>query len=148
MVIFLTGFVIMQIEEVIVANNMSWSCAHIHTTTTTIFTQPCLGHLCIWNNILSSSAGKFYCNSVNPSLPDPSLLMNWWWGECPYSTKTLPEAQRTQGIESVTWQISFGSTNFKFISVGEIIQVIDLIPWVRCASGNVFFILSLKLSNI
>ena len=31
--------------------------------------------------------------------------------------QTLPEAQRTQGIGSVTWQISFGSTNFKFINL-------------------------------
>ena len=51
--------------------------------------------------------------------------------------KTLPEAQRTQGIESVTWMIFFSQNNFKLISVRNMIQVIDSIPWVRCASGNV-----------
>ena len=52
---------------------------------------------------------------------------------------TLPEEQRTQDIESVTWMIFFGQNNFKLISVRNMIQVIDSIPWIRCASGNVFF---------
>ena len=51
--------------------------------------------------------------------------------------KTLPEAQRTQGIESITWVIFFSQNSFKLNSVREMIQVIDSIPWVRCASGNV-----------
>ena len=48
------------------------------------------------------------------------------------------EAQRTQGIEYVTWMIYFSWNNFKLISVSNMIQVIDSIPWVRCASGNVY----------
>ena len=40
--------------------------------------------------------------------------------------KTLPEAQRTQGIESETWIISEAKMNtYKFISVKKTIQVID-----------------------
>ena len=51
--------------------------------------------------------------------------------------KTLPEAQWIQGIESVTLMIFFSQTYFKLISVRKIIQVLDSIPWVRCANGNV-----------
>ena len=50
----------------------------------------------------------------------------------------MPEAQRTQGIESITWMIFFSQNNFKLTSVRNMIKVIDSIPWVRCASGNVF----------
>ena len=55
--------------------------------------------------------------------------------------QTLPEAQPTQGIESVTWVIFFSQNSFKLISVRKMIQVIDSIPWVRCASGNVLVLL-------
>ena len=53
-------------------------------------------------------------------------------------SKTLPEAQRTQGIESVTWMMFFNQNCFKLIPVRNVFQVVDSIPWVRCASGNVF----------
>ena len=65
-----------------------------------------------------------------------------------HTNKTLPEAQRTQGIESVTWMIFFSQNNFKLISVRNMIQVIDSMPWVRCASGNVFFFSSICLSRV
>ena len=52
-------------------------------------------------------------------------------------SKTLPEAQRSQGIESLTWEIFFSQNYFEFISVRKMIQVIDSTPWARCASGNV-----------
>ena len=42
----------------------------------------------------------------------------------------------------------FDWIRFVFISAAEIIQVIDLILWVRCASGNVFSTLSKLLFNI
>ena len=51
----------------------------------------------------------------------------------------MPEAQQTQGIGSITWISIFSSNNFKFIPVRKIIQVINSIPWVRCASGNVYY---------
>ena len=54
--------------------------------------------------------------------------------------KTLPEAQRTQGIESMIWMNFFSWNYFNSILVINMIQVIDSMPWVRCASGNVFFI--------
>ena len=48
-----------------------------------------------------------------------------WCKILPKTTKTLPEAQRTQGIESVTWEIFFGSilhhlVNFHMEEEGEI----------------------------
>ena len=52
--------------------------------------------------------------------------------------KTLPEAQRTQGIESITWIIFLTEINLKLLKLKKIIQVLNSIPWVRCASGNVF----------
>ena len=61
---------------------------------------------------------------------------NW---QHPLETKTLPEAQRTQGIESITWMVFFKQNHLKSTKVRNMIQVIDSIPWVRCASGNVFF---------
>ena len=55
--------------------------------------------------------------------------------------KTLPEAQRTQGIDSITWIVFLTEMNlYVFILASEIIQVSDSIPWVHCASGNVCFI--------
>ena len=53
--------------------------------------------------------------------------------------QTLPKAQRTQGIEFKTWINFFIWNTFKLISVRKIIQVINSIPWVRCASGNVLY---------
>ena len=44
---------------------------------------------------------------------------------------------------SLTW--IFFSTEFAFILAGEITQVIESIHWVRCASGNFYFILFLHL---
>ena len=35
--------------------------------------------------------------------------------------------------------IFFSQNGFKLILVRNMIQVVDSIPWVRCASGNVFF---------
>ena len=52
--------------------------------------------------------------------------------------KTLPEAQRTQGIEFMTCIVFFTLINLKLFQLKKIIQVLDSIPWVRCASGNVF----------
>ena len=63
------------------------------------------------------------------------------------NTITLPEAKRTQGIESVTCMIFFRQNNFKLISVRNMIQVINSIPWVRCASGNVLYSCSLLWSK-
>ena len=59
-----------------------------------------------------------------------------WW-------QTLPEAQRTQGIESMTWIIFLTDMNWKYFWLKEIIQVADSIPWVCCASGNVSLQMSL-----
>ena len=53
------------------------------------------------------------------------------------SWKTLPEAQRTQGIESITWIMFLTEINLISFWLKKIIQVTDSIPWVRCASGNV-----------
>ena len=53
-------------------------------------------------------------------------------------SKTLPEAQRTQGIESITWIMFLTEINLKLFWLKKIMQVTDSIPWVRCASGNVF----------
>ena len=52
------------------------------------------------------------------------------------SKQTLPEAQRTQGIESLT-RIFF-QNKFPFLLAVEISQVLDSIPWVCCAFGNVY----------
>ena len=52
--------------------------------------------------------------------------------------KTLPEAQRTQGIEFITWIIFLTEINLKVFQMKKFIQVLNSIPWVRCASGNVF----------
>ena len=52
--------------------------------------------------------------------------------------ETLLEAQRTQGIEFKTWMIFLSWYNFKLILIRKMIHVIDSIPWVRCASGNVY----------
>ena len=38
--------------------------------------------------------------------------------------------------------IFVSQNNFKLFSVRNMIQVIDSIPWVRCASGNVFQLFS------
>ena len=37
------------------------------------------------------------------------------------------------------WNVQSAKLEFAFSSVLEIIQVLDSISWVRCASGNVFF---------
>ena len=55
----------------------------------------------------------------------------------PHSLKTLPEAQRTQGIESITWIMFLTEISLKLFWLKKITQVTDSIPWVRCASGNV-----------
>ena len=47
--------------------------------------------------------------------------------------KTLPE---TQGFESITWIIFLIEINLKSFQLKKIIQVLNSIPWVRCASGN------------
>ena len=53
--------------------------------------------------------------------------------------QTLPVAQRTQGIEFITWIIfSTISDLYTFISAAGITQVLDSIVWGWCASGNVF----------
>ena len=57
-------------------------------------------------------------------------LKNW--------KQTLPEAQWTQGIESITWIMFLTEFNLKSFWLEKIIQVTDSIPWVRCASGNVY----------
>ena len=49
--------------------------------------------------------------------------------------ETLPEAQRTQDIDSVSWVVS----KVEMKTSWEIIRGMESIPWVRCASGNVFF---------
>ena len=88
-----------------------------------------------------------------------SIIVNslcWAWPKCmtrtmgqviaPESTldktrgikETLPESQRTQGIESMTWIIFLTKINLKLYQLKKIIQVLNSIPWVRCASGNVF----------
>ena len=54
--------------------------------------------------------------------------------------KTLPEAQRTQGIESMTCIIFLTEINLKLLQLKKISQVLNSIPWVRCASGNVLYI--------
>ena len=51
--------------------------------------------------------------------------------------ETLPEAQRTQGIETITLVMFLTEFNLKSFWLEKIIQVTDSIPWVRCASGNV-----------
>ena len=38
-----------------------------------------------------------------------------------------------------TWWPNLEPKKVAFYSAGEITQVIDSIPWVRCASGNVFY---------
>ena len=43
------------------------------------------------------------------------------------NTITLPEAERTQGIESVTWIIFFSLDDLKLISVRKMMQVIAFI---------------------
>ena len=53
--------------------------------------------------------------------------------------KTLPEAQQTQGIESIAWIMFLTEINLKLFWLKKIIQVMDSIPWVRCASGNVSY---------
>ena len=45
--------------------------------------------------------------------------------------ETLPEAQRTQGIDSITWVVSAAKNNAN--SIEKKIQVKEAIPWVRCA---------------
>ena len=46
-------------------------------------------------------------------------------------SKTLPEAQRTQGIESLTWITLLTKLNlYQF----QITQVLDSIAWVHCAT--------------
>ena len=52
----------------------------------------------------------------------------------------MPEAQRTQGIESITWIMFLTEINFILFWRKKIIQVTDSIPWVRCASGNVYIL--------
>ena len=52
--------------------------------------------------------------------------------------KTLPEAQRTQGIEFITGIMFLTENNLKVFQMKKFIQVLNSIPWVRCASGNVF----------
>ena len=37
------------------------------------------------------------------------------------------------------WNVKSAKLEFAFVSVLEIIQVLDSISWVRCASGNVSF---------
>ena len=51
--------------------------------------------------------------------------------------ETLPEAQRTQGIESMTWIIFPTKIDLKVFQMKKFIQVLNSIPWVRCASNNV-----------
>ena len=63
-----------------------------------------------------------------------------------FEEKTLPEAQQTPGIEIKTWMIFFSWNYFKLISVRKIIQVIGSIPWVRCASGNIFYIMQERIT--
>ena len=42
--------------------------------------------------------------------------------------------------QTVEWSSYFSQDYIKLISVRKLIQVIHSIPWVRCASGNVFYI--------
>ena len=56
-----------------------------------------------------------------------------------FQSPTLPEAQWTQDIDSVSWVI------FKAV---EIIRGTESIPWVRCASGNVWNSISSRLASL
>ena len=61
--------------------------------------------------------------------------------------KTLPEAQRTQGIESITWIMFLTEISLKLFWLKKITQVTDSIPWVRCASGNVWLFVTFCVSH-
>ena len=44
-----------------------------------------------------------------------------------------------------TWWSNFELIQMEFYLAVEITQVIDSLPWVRCASGNVFFYFHMKI---
>ena len=75
-----------------------------------------------------------------------AAMHSFWNFENPKNTfcnlrQTLPNIARgTTHPEFWVYNLNylFDWTRFVFISAAEIIQVIDSILWVRCASGNVF----------
>ena len=56
--------------------------------------------------------------------------------------KTLPVAQRTQGIESVTWMVFFSQKHFKLISVRKLIKVTvtPKLSWGYSGQKKTFFL--------
>ena len=77
----------------------------------------------------------FMDNSYDPLSTNPPGHRFVKCNEC--NDKTLPEAQRTQGIESTTLILFLTEISLKLFWLKKITQVTDSIPWVRCASGNV-----------
>ena len=63
------------------------------------------------------------------------ICIQWKWWEAP--SKPLPEAQRTQGIESLTWIIFLTISNvypFYITQVLDSIAWVCLVHWVCCAT--------------
>ena len=53
--------------------------------------------------------------------------------------KVIPCCLNISIYQSLEWSSYFSQDYIKLISVRKPIQVIDSIPWVRCASGNVWY---------
>ena len=105
--------------------------------------QCCLKHLTHFYTYISSlestSKHNFICQNI--SFQMPIVFAVYHHNTIDFSVQpkqeTLPEAQRTQGIESITWIMFLTEISLKLFWLKKIIQVTDSIPWVRCASGNV-----------
>ena len=101
-----------------------------------------------WVEVVQLDNCGVFC--INTWCADAYLVCRIWCADsylmaisdqqCWPMRKTLPEAQRTQGIKSITWIISPTDINLKLVEPKDICQVTDSIPWVRCAFGNVLYL--------
>ena len=95
--------------------------------------------------VIPVSAGRIYFIICPPHTYLDKYMLQFWqiyFESWTNTFKTLPEAQRIQGIKSITWIMFLTEITLKSFWLKEIIQVTDSIPWVRCASGNVSRFLS------